>query len=105
MKKLIVLLLTVCILTACQRADFYPNGTIVDVEGASILVHPVGPSSNTYRALTNVGGLSEAVGEAFTINANRYQRNVRAIEIVTSCSVNRDTIVNFENTTTAAVRC
>jgi len=101
MKKI----LTLALLTGCtQMTDYYPDAETVDINGRSFFVvaRPAnGP--NVYLAGPNDPKGSEVF---LASNMTLPVANVAAIEAVTGCKVQRETVLNVQSGTTyAAVVC
>lgn len=103
--KLIPAALALAGLTACtQMTDYYPDAKTVEIDGRAFFVAPRpanGPG--VYLAGPNEPTGSEALlGSGMALPV----ANVAAIEAVTGCRVQRETIRNLDvGTTFAAVDC
>tara|TARA_R110002094_G_scaffold134060_3_gene126391 strand:- start:7533 stop:7835 length:303 start_codon:yes stop_codon:yes gene_type:complete len=100
MKKLLIPLA----LAACTEVnDFYPNADLVMIDDREFFVIPApGQKENVYNAGLNKPPGSALVKRDFALPAS----NIAAIEVVTGCKVQRETVYNTNiGSTFAAVNC
>lgn len=103
--RLIASVCTLASLVACtEMTDFYPNSKTVEIEGRTFFVTPR-PANGPGVYLA---GPNDPTGSEVFLASNMTLpvANVAAIEAVTGCRVQRETIINLQvGTTYAAVKC
>lgn len=100
--KYLALTVAAFAMAACtQMTQFYPDTSVVLIDGEEIMVRPLPGRQNSYHATAN-----NPDGSAlFTAKPSASVTNVRAIERFSGCTVIRESIENREMHTFAAVRC
>lgn len=100
--KLAIILLLAAALTGCtQMKDYYPDSTMVHVNGVDVSVNKMPRGQNTWHATPNNPKLGSLFLRDPTISIN----NVAAIEKLTGCKVVPASVENQEMHTFAAVKC
>lgn len=92
------------LLAACSStvAGYWPGSVVTEVDGIEYAVRKFENRENTWTAVVN-----RPTGQSLlVIQAGEFSRNIRAIEAVSGCTVDRDSIMNTNaNSTIAAVVC
>lgn len=90
------------ILPACTKMEqYYPNGQVVEIDGIEFSVSPMGNKVGSYKAMPN----NPRDQSFLMLDPMVWVRNTKAIEKATGCTVYRESVRNYENTTFAAVDC
>lgn len=98
----ITIIAVASLLAGCTKMEqYYPNGQVVVIDGIEFSVSPMGNKAGSYKAIPN----NPRDHSFITLDPMVWVRNTKAIEKATGCSVYRESVRNYENTTFAAVDC
>lgn len=92
------------LLAACSStvSGYWPGSVVTEIDGIEYAVKKFENRDNTWTAVAN-----RPTGQSIlAIQAGEFSRNIRAIERVSGCTVDRDSVKNTNaNSTIAAVVC